>query len=369
MQAHPVSQIDSIVEAGIVGGVYPGAVVVIGTRDTLLFAAGFGAMTWTDGPTPSPDSTLYDLASLTKVVATTTAAMVLVDRGLLTLGEPVAKYLPGFSGESKAHVTVRHLLEHRSGLRAFLPLNTMTENAEQARARVLTEPLRWDPGVRVVYSDLNAMLLGWVVESVTNSNLDVFADSAVFNPLGMRQTRFGVLDRDKHRAAPINLWRGHPIAGVVHDQNAERLGGVSGHAGVYSVGHDVARLARTYLAKGVLENAHPFVAPHLIEEFTTRNIAHRALGWEVNDTTSSDNAGDLFSSRAFGHTGYTGTSVWIDPANDVFVVFLTNRVMAPRHPRSITALKGIRGKLADAAVRLRAHSCRMVALSKGQSAC
>lgn len=359
-QVHPVAEMERVVERGIREGAYPGAVVVVGTVDTVLFARGYGHLTWAaDAPTPSPDSTLYDLASLTKVVATTPALMRLADRGVLSLDDPVRRYLTDFQGDGKEAVTIRHLLSHTSGLRAFLPLNTLTETAAAARGRVMEEPLRRRPGAVAEYSDLNAMLMGWVIEAATGMSLDSVVAREVTQPLGMRDTRYK-LPRSLHaRAAPINRWRGHPIRGVVHDQNAERLNGIAGHAGLYSTGRDLARYAMMYLARGRAGDA-VYVRPEIVAEFTARRAGNRALGWEVNDTTSTDNTGTRLSALAFGHGGYTGTSIWIDPGTNVFVILLTNRTFAPRTPRSITRLKAVRADLADAAVRLKEHICRVV---------
>lgn len=360
VQTHPVAEIDSVVRDGIRAGAYPGAVVVIGTADTVLLAKGYGGLTWSrESRVPSPDSTLYDLASLTKVIATTPAIMLLVDRGLVDLDRPVSEYLPDFAGDGKARVTVRHLLEHTSGLRAFLPLNTLTSDAAAARARVMAEPLRWRPGARVEYSDLNAMLLGWVVEAASGTSLDAFVRRELHEPLGMTETRYNLPRSARQRAAPINVWRGHPIQGVIHDQNAARLNGVSGHAGLYSTGRDMASFARLQLLWGTL-NGRTFFDSSTVAMFTRPRGGHRALGWETKDTTTSDNAGIMLSPQAYGHGGFTGTSIWIDPTRNVFVVFLTNRVYAPRTRRSITRLKQVRGRLADAAVRLKQRSCRLL---------
>lgn len=364
LQTHPVAEVDSAVRNGIASGVYPGAVVVVGTRDSVLLARGYGHMTWSSGtPTPTPDATLYDLASLTKVVATTPAVMILVDRGMLNLDRPVGDYLEEFRGDGKEAVTVRHLLNHTSGLRAFLPLNRLTSDAAAARQLVVSEPLRWAPGSRVVYSDLNAMLLGWIVERVTGMSLDEFVAAEIYAPVGMRHTRFKPPASERSRAAPVNVWRGHVIRGVAHDQNAVRLGGVSGHAGLFATGADLARYAQLYLNQGRAPDGQSLWDPKTVATFTHRSRGNRGLGWEVRDTTTSDNTGALLSPAAFGHGGFTGTSIWIDPERNLFVVILTNRVFAPRTRRSITELKQIRGAIADAAVRLGERACWALAVA------
>jgi len=353
-----VAQIGQAIADGIQEGAFPGAVVVVGTGDSVLLAQGYGHFTWSpQSPVPDPDSTLYDLASLTKVVATTPSVMRLVEEGRLDLDKPVAQYLPGFVGAGKEAVTVRRLLEHRSGLRAFLPLNELADQSAEARRLVETEALRWEPGTRVVYSDLNAMLLGWIVERVSGSVLADFAAAAVFQPLGMTQTFYRPSRAHRQRIAPVGLWRGHVIAGELHDQNAVRLGGVSGHAGLYSTGLDLARYAQMYLNEGRTARGAVHFQQQTIRSFTQRGPGNRGLGWEMRDTTDDANTGRLMSDSAFGHTGYTGTSIWIDPVRDLFVIVLTNRVFAPRTGRSIGILKRVRGRVADAAVALRSEQC------------
>ncbi|UCD23622.1 MAG: beta-lactamase family protein [Gemmatimonadota bacterium] len=363
LQTGAKAAIDDAVADGIRAGAFPGAVVVIGTRDTVLLAKGYGHFTYSaDSRVPSPDSTVYDLASLTKVVATTPSVMRLVEAGALDLEAPVQTYLPDFVGEGKQDVTVRHLLEHLSGLRSFLPLNDRAATAEEARHLVVTEELRWAPGTRMEYSDLNAMLLGWVIEGVTGVPLDEYSAREVFGPLGMTQTRFRPPRSWRPRIAPVGLWRGYVIAGELHDQNAVRLGGVSGHAGLYSTGLDLARYAQMYLNQGRDSLGEQRFRSETIEMFTERGYHHRSLGWEMNDTTEEGHTGTLLSDRAFGHGGYTGTSIWIDPSRDLFVIVLTNRVYSPRTGRSISTLRAIRGRIADAAVALRAEQCSSVVI-------
>jgi CubicO group peptidase (beta-lactamase class C family) len=357
IQAEPVERIDSAIAYGIEAGSYPGAVVVVGRSNTVLLAKGYGHFSWSpESRVPDVDSTVWDLASLTKVVATTPAIMRLVDQGSLDLDDPVQTYLPGFRGEGKEVVTVRHLLEHRSGLRAFLPLNDRAETGEEAMQLVLNEPLRWSPGSRVEYSDLNAMLLGWIVEGVSGMSLADYSESRIFSELGMTQTRFRPPRSIRPRMAPVGLWRGHVIAGELHDQNAVRLGGVSGHAGLYSTGSDLVRYAQLYLLEGRDSRGKELYPAEIVREFIKRGPGNRALGWEVRDTTDEANTGSLLSERSFGHGGYTGTSIWIDPERDLFVIILTNRVFAPRTRRSITVLKAVRARVADAAVGLLAVS-------------
>ncbi len=363
-QSAAVDQIEKAVADGIRSGAFPGAVVVVGTSARVLHAEGYGHFTWSStSAVPDPATTLYDLASLTKVVAATPAIMRLIDAGELSLDDPVQRYLPGFTGAGKETVTVRQLLEHRSGLRAFLPLHTETRAASEAKERVLVEALRWPPGSRVVYSDLNAMLLGWIVESVRGESLATVVESLVFGQLAMDRTGYQPAKSQREWMAPVGLWRGHVIAGELHDQNAVRLNGVSGHAGLYSTGLDLGRYAQAYLNNGRDTAGNVVFSDSILRVFTTRGGGNRALGWEMRDSTSDANTGRLLSDRAFGHGGYTGTSIWIDPAQDLFVIVLTNRVFAPKTRRSITKLKGVRAQVADAAVQLLGEECASVVIA------
>ena len=355
------AQVDQAMTAGIREGVFPGAVVVIGTRDSILLSRGYGHFTWSaSSPVPNPDSTLYDVASLTKVLATTPSIMLLVEKGMVQLDRPVQYYIPEFAGPGKEEVQVWNLLAHNSGLRAFLRLDTLARDSATARKIVLHEPLRWKTGSRVEYSDLNAMILGWIVERVSGIRLDNFAVANVFTPLGMTQSTFLPPRSIHRRVAPVNLWRGTPIAGAVNDQNAARLGGIAGHAGLFVTGRDAGLYAQSLLRNGVGRDGKRLFLAGTVATFTRRTAKNRALGWESRDTTSSDNAGRLMGPEAFGHTGFTGTSVWIDPVRGVFAVVLTNRVYAPRSRRPISRLKQIRGQVADAAVLMVQPSCRQV---------
>lgn len=345
--------VERAVREGIARGVFPGAVVVVGRRDTVLLAKGYGHFTWSaHSAAPRPDSTLYDLASLTKVVATTPAVMLLVDAGKVQLDRPVRDYLADFQGLGKERVTVRHLLAHTSGLPAYRPFYQEAKDPGDLRRLVMEEPLRWPPGSRVEYSDLNGMLLGWTVEVVSGGRLDRFVHERVFTLAGMTETGFLPPRAAWRRTTPVGVWRGTPVAGRVHDQNADRLGGVSGHAGLFSTGNDLARYAQILLRGGRTPACTPLFREATVEQFTRAAAKGRGLGWEMRDTTTADNAGTRLSATAYGHTGFTGTSLWIDPEQDLFVIILTNRVYAPRARRSITELKAIRGRVADGAVAL-----------------
>ncbi|HEY7681940.1 MAG TPA: serine hydrolase domain-containing protein [Gemmatimonadales bacterium] len=346
---------DSIVASGIRRGIYPGAVLVIGRSAGIIHARGFGHRTWQpQSPVPSPDSTLWDLASLTKVVATTPAVMRLVEDHRVDLAAPVARYLPRFSGEGKERVTVRQLLDHTSGLPSYVEFFRLADTRDSATTLLYRTPLRRPPGTAVEYSDLNFMLLGLLVETVTGETLDRFVSRAVLDPAAMHDTRYRPGTAAERHTAPTGQWRGRPVCCHVNDQNAARLAGVAGHAGLFSTGVDLARYARLWLGEGTVDGHRVFEAA-TVRTFLSLETANptRVLGWERPDPAHRDDSayGHLLSPRAFGHTGWTGTLLWLDPERDLFLILLTNRSFGPRVGHSIRALRAVRGALADAVIR------------------
>lgn len=363
--AIPAPAFDAIVRGGMERRVYPGAALVIGTRDTILFAQGYGRLSWSaNSPAVSIDSTLWDLASLTKVIATTPALMLLVERGAVALDSAVARYIPEFARPATRAISVRQLLTHTSGLRGTLPLREAADSAAALRMVLTTTPVA-PPGSRMVYSDVNAILLGEIVRRVSGVSLDAFAAREVFGPLGMNGEMMFRPPRAVQRSgriAPSGVWRGHAIAGVVNDPNAAKLGGVAGHAGLFGTAAAVARFAQFMLAEGTAPNGGPrLLQPATVQAFTRvtvparRGASARTLGWEAVPTGERvSSAGTLLGPRSYGHTGWTGTSLWIDPDRGLFVLLLTNRSYARAFARtagSFEALKEVRGHLADAAVR------------------
>lgn len=350
---------DPLVLAGIRRGIYPGAALVIGRHDTVLYAKGYGRLTWRSAsPAVNVDSTLWDVASLTKVVATTPALMLLVEQGKVVLDSPVVRYIPEFNSPGTARITVRHLLTHTSGLRATLPLREAPDGAAALRMVLTTVPVV-PPGTRMVYSDLNAILLGEIVRRVTGLPLDAFVTRAFYVPLGLDQELlFRPAKGLEKRIAPTGLWHGHPIAGVVNDPSAGMLGGVSGNAGLFATAGGLTRFAQFMLDEGALPNHSQILKRETVHQFTQiavparRGASARTLGWEALPTgEETSSAGALLGPRSYGHTGWTGTSLWIDPDRDLFVLLLTNRAFDPRVRRSFTQLKEVRGRVADAAAR------------------
>ncbi len=330
---------------------FPGGVLAVGYGDALIHLHPFGRLTYDANAPLVTSDTLYDLASLTKVVATTTMAMILVDEGKLDLERPVQAYLPGFQGPGKVAVTVRHLLTHSSGLDATAPLYKELHGEEAFVQRIETMDLAYPPGSRSLYSDLGIILLGEILERVAGQPLEAFARERVFAPLAMRDTMFRPPAELRPRIAPTEFdpWRGRLVHGEVHDENAFAMGGVAPHAGLFSTAGDLARFAQMILDGGTL-GGRRIVSRRTVELFTRRAGipgSDRALGWDTKSAESSS-AGTLFSPRSFGHTGFTGTSMWIDPARQLFVILLTNRV----HPtRDNQLIREARPAVADAVVR------------------
>jgi serine-type D-Ala-D-Ala carboxypeptidase len=354
---------------------FPGVVVAVGRRDSVLFLHAFGRMDY-QGGAPVTTRTVYDMASLTKVVGLTTAAMMLVDEGKLDLDAPVTHYVPAFAAGGDS-VTVRHLLTHSSGLPAWKPLFQQV-HAGSGRARremfalVNGEPLEAPPGTRMAYSDLGAMLLTEIAEHLSGQRLDRFLAARLFRPLGMRDTRFLPPRTWLARIAPTEVdttWRHHLVHGVVHDENSASMGGVSGHAGLFSAAPDLARFVQMLMRGGRADTRTggradqrtsapadrrageaqiQLVRPETIALFTRvqrPGFSSRALGWDTPSENSS--AGSRLSARAFGHTGFTGTSIWVDPEQDLFVILLTNRV---NPTRDNNAIRDVRRQVADLAV-------------------
>ncbi len=349
MSSERLEIIDRVVQEGIRAGGFPGAAVIVGRGGAAVWRKGFGTMGWGIGSAAvSADGTIYDLASLTKVVATTTAAMVLYDEGRLPLDGKVADYLPGFVGTWKNEVTIRHLLTHRSGLPAGRELWRVDRTPDEARRAVIETKLRYRPGRSFIYSDLGADVLGWVVESIAGVPLDVFVQERVFGPLGMNDTFFLPSGSVRGRVAPTEMAppRGYPLQGQVHDENAYVLGGVAGHAGLFGTADDLAVFAQMLLDGGIYRDRR-IVSEPTVRLFTQRASGSRALGWEMAE--GRHGAGDYLSPTAYGHVGYTGTSMWIDPQRDMFVILLTNRVHAARVRRPSTVIADVRADLADAA--------------------
>lgn len=338
--------VQRVLEQAVRDGAFPGAYAVIGTRDGIVAEYGAGRLDSADATRPS-SRTVWDMASLTKVIGTTSALVQLVGSGRIALDTPAVRYLPEWRVPGAERVTIRHLLSHSAGLPAWRALYKEADSPAEALRLVLATPLDTVPGVRFVYSDLGFILLGAIVERVSAMPLAEYGPRLVFGPARMTDTRYLPPASWRRRTAPTERdpWRQRHLRGEVHDENAARLGGVAGHAGLFSTARDLARFARLYLNHGVLDGVRIFdsttVATFTHVQDTT--VSRRALGWET--PTGRNSAGTRLSPLAFGHTGFTGTSLWMDPSRNVFIVLLTNRVNPTRQNLRIGA---VRSGLADA---------------------
>jgi uncharacterized protein YbbC (DUF1343 family)/CubicO group peptidase (beta-lactamase class C family) len=354
-----LAAIDSAVGESISRGELPGAVVLVGSRDRVVFRKAYGNRAVLPAREPMTLDTIFDVASLTKPVATATSVMILVERGKVALRDPVVHYIPEFApeGGDREKVTVEQLLTHRAGLPPDDPIELYTGTRAEIFERKYRQPLETVPGVRFRYSDVGYEVLGELVERVSGEPLDRFSEENVFRPLGMRDSHFrpvatsrflgekmGLTDLSRppiSRIAPTERREDRWMRGQVHDPRAYAVGGVAGHAGLFSTADDLSRYCRMILAGGRLGRARVLSA--LGVEAMTRprffgDDDLRALGWDVA-TAYSRNSGDLFPPGSFGHTGFTGTSLWLEPSSGTYVVFLSNRV----HPDGKGDVNRLRG--------------------------
>ncbi len=355
--------VDAVVREAIAARAFPGGVLALGRFGSLAHLRAFGRFSYeADAAEVRPD-TIYDLASLTKVIVTTTLAMMLVDEGKLELEARVSSFIPAFKGGAKDGVTVRQLLTHSGGLQWWAPLFKEVQGKAAYLEKIVAMDLAYAPGPKVVYSVLGLILLGDIVERQAGAPLGELARRRVLDPLGMKDTLYRPPAELVPRIAPTenDPWRGRVVRGEVHDENAFALSGIAPHAGLFGTAPDLARFASMLLDEGRFEGRR-FVSRATLELFTVRAgvpLASRALGWDTPSNAASErsstpgapgysSAGSLLSARSFGHTGFTGTSMWIDPERELYVILLTNRV----HPtRENNAIRAVRAAAADAAVR------------------
>jgi len=335
--------LDGIVQEAIREEQIPGAVVLVGHDGQVIYRKAFGQRSLEPRREPMTLDTIFDLASLTKVVATTTAVMQLVQRGQIRVNEPLVKYIPEFGENGKEEITVRELLTHHSGLPKDLDLSLAWEGRETALRMAYAEKPIYAPGSRFLYSDVNFIVLGALVERVSGMSLNEYCQKNVFVPLKMTHTRFLPPASWLPKIAPTQ-YDDHDkmLRGVVHDPTARRMGGVAGHAGLFSTADDLAKFAQALLSGGSI------LSPLVIEKMTTpqqppTSPVLRGFGWDI-DSPLSSNRGDLLPVGSFGHTGFTGTSLWIDPTTQTYIVVLTNAV----HPRGKGSAVALRSKVATA---------------------
>src|ERR1041384_3085008 len=357
-----LARMDALIAEDIANKRLPGAVVLAGRRGQIVWRKAYGGRTGEPVREAMTTDTIFDLASLTKVVATATSIMILVERGKLSLTDPVSLHIPELKGEGRDRITIEHLLTHVSGYAPDFDLRERWTGYDEAIRRLIKEPLRNPPGTRFSYSDIGFIALGEVVARVSGMPLDQFAQKNIFGPLHMTDTGFRPSPALRARIAPTEKRRGQMsylgdtganagaegeawLRGEVHDPTSYRMNGVAGHAGLFSTANDLAIYCQMILNGGTYGGAR-ILSPLTVAEMMRPRVVStsggtRGLGWDMN-TSFSTNRGDLFPLGSFGHTGFTGTSIWIDPATEMFLIFLSNRV----HPDGKGDVGPLRGRVA-----------------------
>ncbi len=337
----------------------PGAVVLVGKTDRVLFSKTYGYSQLTPVPQPMKSDMIFDLASLTKPIATATSIMILVERGQIHLREKVSTYIPGFKsfidekGEPGEDARIWHLLTHTSGLPPYLSSRDITHNfgsfctLENLIAFIASQDKTNPPGEEFHYSCLGFICLSYIIKQITGQNVAEFSRENIFIPLGMNHTLFNPPDELKHKCVPTEVTGHLSLKGLVHDPLARLLGGISGNAGLFSTAQDLSLFAQMLLNKGIYRGVRilsPLGVERMIEIYRQAYFSGRGLGWDL-DSAYSSSGGDLFGPHSFGHTGYTGTSLWIDPETQLYIILLTNRV----HPDDQGSVLSLRSKIANIA--------------------
>lgn len=330
------------VENAIRDSAFPGASLLVWQNGKTVYESGFGNFIYNENSPKVDTSTVFDLASLTKVIATTTSIMLLIDRKELSLNDKVSKFIPEFAVNGKGDITIRNLLLHNSGLPAFKRLYKNDTNAEEALNDIYRSKLIYKTGSKTVYSDLGFVVLAKVVERISGKRFDKFCNEEIFQPLKMKNTCFNPPDSLKLKIPPTerdNYWRHRLLEGEVHDETASILNGISGNAGLFSNVLDIRNFLSMIMNKGVFEGKR-FLSKKIINLFTSKNkySKERAYGWDLKSKIRSS-AGHLFSDDSFGHLGYTGCSIWIDPDRHLFAIFLSNRVYPTRKNLKILKMR------------------------------
>jgi len=333
----------SIIEKAIDNQVFPGAQIFVSKGENILYNNGLGKLSYDVNAKNVNSETIYDVASLTKVLATTPIIMKLVQKKQIGLNYLLSDFYPEFSKGKKQNITIEHLLTHTSGLKPYIEFYKMDgyDNRHKIINYIVNEELQYNPGEQVVYSDLGMILLYDIIEKVTNTSFSRLTKKYFYNPLRMYNTFFKPSESFKSRIAPTELdrkFRKRLLHGEVHDENAYLLGGVSGHAGLFSTAADIGNFSKLFINNGVFLGRR-YLKKNIINTFTKRvnypNNSDRTIGWDTPSRKGDSSAGDYFSYSTFGHLGFTGTSLWIDPENDIIVVLLTNRVHPTRDNKGI----------------------------------
>jgi CubicO group peptidase (beta-lactamase class C family) len=365
--AYDFSALDDIVSKGISNNAFPGAQLLIGNDKDILYIKSYGNFTYDDFSNPVTDESMFDLASVTKVIATTSAIMLLYQQKKINLTDKVSYYIPEFGSNGKEDITILNLLLHNSGLIAFVPFYKTYSNKEDVLNAIYNTGLDYPTNSKFVYSDLNAVMLGLIVERVSGMDLNHYCKENIFLPLDMHSTMFVPDKSMKDKILPTeydNYWRMRLIQGEVHDETSSILGGVSGNAGLFSNAIDLYKFMKVMLDKGEYYNPYSrglkeekLFDADVIDLFTTRytDVTYensRALGWDTKPSqTSAKNripCGEMISDNCFGHTGFTGTSVWCDKDRNLIIIFLTNRIYPSRDNYGI---KDIRPEIHNIAIQ------------------
>ncbi len=338
--------IELLVDQAIDQGQLPGAVVMIGHGDDVVLNKAYGFCTMKPELIPMTVDTVFDLASLTKPIATATSVMILAQRGAVDLQEPVAKHLPAFANHGKELITFEQLLLHTGGLIPDNPMSDYDGTPKESIDRLMNLDLNYSPGTKFRYSDVGFQILGEWVRVKTGRGIDVFSHDEIFGPLGMKETMFTPSESLRARSAPTEMRDGRWMLGDVHDPRAFALGGVAGHAGLFSTASDLAIYCRMMLGQGTLADRS------VLDRVTWQRMTSghevpggiRGLGWDKQSGFSS-NRGKSMTDSAFGHGGFTGTALWIDPDLQLYVIFLSNRL----HPSGQGSVNKLAGEIGNAA--------------------
>jgi CubicO group peptidase (beta-lactamase class C family) len=328
-----LNKIDQLMKSAVKDSVFPGGALIFGIDQQVLYNKAFGNYTYSDNSPIVETTSIFDLASVTKVVATTSAAMILVDQNKLSLDDKVIDFLPEFNNNGKDKITIKNLLVHNAGLAAFKQYYDEYSTAEEVINDIMNLPLNNPPGGNFVYSDLGMITLQKVIEKITGQTLDKFLKKNLFEKLKMNQTMYNPSKEIKNKCVPTELddfYRMRLLQGEVHDERAYMLNGIAGHAGLFSTTEDLSKFAMMMLNNGKY-NDQQIIDAKIINQWTTKQSdqSDRGLGWDTKSPENSS-SGKYFSLNSFGHTGYTGTSIWIDKETKLFVILLTNRVHPTR---------------------------------------
>jgi CubicO group peptidase (beta-lactamase class C family) len=338
-----LAEMDAAINGAIASNRCPGGVLWL-EHNGVSYHKAYGSRAIVPTREPMTEDTIFDAASLTKVMATTPAVMLLIQRGQIELDAPVKTYIPEFTGDGKEEVTVRELLTHTSGLPPDIETKSDWHGEAEAIRKACAEKLEHPPGTVFRYSDINFFMLGEIVQRVSHTPLEMFVQREIYKPLKMKDTGYLPPADKLDRIAPTEVVNGKPWRGIVHDPTARKMGGVAGHAGLFTTASDMARYSRMLLDDGKLGRVRLF-KPETVRLMTTVQTPpnmedKRGLGWDI-DTGFSGPRGNIFPIGSYGHTGWTGGSLWIDPASKTFVIFLSNR----NHPTEAGNVLALRHRL------------------------